>query len=134
MCKLTISTTVDGQTTMLSRLGKLEVLNGAVSLQYKEENASVSLILKENWAEIERLGDYSLHLRLHPKQVTEGSIGIGGGEGKISVYTHRVRCVQEAKEIEAELSYQLLFGKESQKMQLRLTAQTKENIYEKNDR
>ncbi len=132
-CKLIIVTIVDGQETKILRFGRLETVNEAIFLQYKEENASVKLILEKNTAKIERIGDYSLHLSLIPTQVTQGSLGIGANEGDISVYTHQVQWNYRETEIEIDLHYQLLFGEEPQTMKLHIRAEKKGSIYEKNE-
>lgn len=132
-CKLTILTIVDGQETKILRFGRLETVNEAIFLQYKEENASIKLILEKNTAKIERIGDYSLCLSLVPSQVTQGSLGIGGNKGDISVYTHLVQWNRRETEVEIDLHYQLLFGEEPQTMKLHIRAQTRESIYEKNE-
>ncbi len=133
ICKLTIKTTIDEQENTISRMGRLKLLNGSVLIDYKEENAQVHLLVNKNSAKVERIGDYSLRLYLIPNQITEGSIGIAGNEGKLSVDTSLVACERMERRVEIHLRYRLLFGEESQTMKLSLIAQTKGDIDEKDE-
>jgi uncharacterized beta-barrel protein YwiB (DUF1934 family) len=119
-CKVTIITNTDGQENTVVRDGYMELSLSKVSITYQEENAVVSLRLQEENAEIERKGDYSLHLKLKRGKLEDGQIGLGGSCGKIQTLAHRIQCSVTKDSVLAALRYDLLFGEEKQEMQLRL--------------
>ncbi len=125
LCKMTLTTEVDGQKSEQIRMGKLEWTSIGVRLTYKEENAQVAVAVEKGEGRIERRGDYSLTLRLLEGKTTQGGIGLGGSEGEISVYTDRVDLEHKENAVNVVLQYRLLFGEESQDMRLRIQAQYK---------
>ena len=121
-CKLTITTAVDGQKTEFSCQGELELSTFGAKLQYRQENALVTLIWEGESVSIERKGDYTLKLLLQRGTRTIGSIGIGGNEGKVEVEAHRVEYAVSKNSLLAMLHYDLIIGGEAQRMQLRISA------------
>ena len=124
-CKLTITTAVDGQETTLVRAGEIEILDETVSLTYREESAQVRVSLQKREAIIERRGDYVLLLPLQEGKTLEGKIGLGESAGSVAVKTYHVKYSVERNIFKLALRYDLLFGEEIQKMQLRIRAQIK---------
>ena len=121
-CKVTITTAVDGRETEFSCVGTLDLSARIVKLCYSEENASVSLILDGETAQVERNGDYSLRLFLKRGKENEGALGFGENAGQIKVYTHRVAYSIGRDSVLASLHYDLLFGEDRQEMKLRVLA------------
>ena len=89
-CNLTITTTMDGIDSSITREGEMELSLSEVRLCYREENAVVFIKLQGESAEIERRGDYSLRLHLKRGEITSGDIGIGGLDGEIKSFAHRI--------------------------------------------
>ena len=119
-CKLTITTTADGVENTVTRDGEMELSIGSVQLRYREENAFVVMILKGESAEIQREGDYSLRLYLKRGELSQGTIGIGGANGEIQTFTHRVSYSVSKDSLLLSLHYDLLISGEKQVMKLRL--------------
>ncbi len=122
ICKLTITTSVDGERTKIVRMGKIEKEGGWLRLQYREESAEVTLRLSEGRALVSRIGDYSLRLPLFHSEDSEGKLGLGGNEGPVPIRTHEVRYAYADGKLDLILSYDLLFGEEPQKMRLEIQA------------
>ena len=125
-CKITITTAVDGQETTVVREGVLSLDLSLISLAYREENAEIFLCFRGEQASIERKGDYGLRLVLKEGEQSEGEIGIGGSNGKMMTYTHRVAYSVTKNSLLASLKYDLLFGDEKQEMRLRIMARMNE--------
>ena len=124
-CRLTIATTVDGTKTEISRDGCFEVAPLFAKLQYREENAEVSLVLENGVVQIQRTGDYTLRLTLQEGETNEGTLGINGSEGILQVKTKRVAYTTTENSLLLSLHYGLLMGEEVQEMKLRLFAREK---------
>ncbi len=123
ICKLTVTTTVDGRKTQTVRMGKMERTGEGATLSYREENARVALTLDGKAALVVREGDYALRLPLRQGETQEGVLGVGGSEGKILVRAYRVEYAIEEKGVLAKLHYALLFGEDAQDMRLEIRAQ-----------
>lgn len=119
-CKFTIWTTVDGQTSVLEREGEMSLAREEVRLCYREENAFVTLSVQGEYAQISREGDYSMRLELKRGETLDGTLGIGGGQGKIQAYAHKINYSITKDSLLLLLEYDLLFGEEKQKMKLRM--------------
>lgn len=126
-CKFTITTAVDGEENTLIKQGNIDFSQDAVVLRYDEEGARVYITLQKGRAMIVRQGDYSLSLPLEEGKQTEGALGLGGADGKISLQTYTVKYAKEGKLFKLALRYDLIFPQdERQKMQLNLRATIKE--------
>lgn len=121
-CRVTITTTVDDQEYTTVRDGEMEISVSSATLIYREENAATRIHFEGETAEIERMGDYSMRLRLMRGKMTDGEIGIGGSAGGIQSLTHRVQYSITEQSLLASLRYDLIISGEAQKMQIRLTA------------
>ena len=121
-CRLTITTAVDGRETELSCEGELSLSVCSATLCYQQDGASVSLILDGETAKIERIGDYSLRLFLKTGEKTEGALILGGNEGPIQVFTHRVSYSATKNSLLLSMHYDLLFETDKQEMKLRILA------------
>ena len=119
-CKLTITTTADGQESSILREGEMEITLTSVTLRYREENAYVFIVLQGERVEIERQGDYSLRLHLKRGELTDGSLGIGGTDGTIQTFTHKVAYSTSKDSLLLSLQYDLIISGETQAMKLRL--------------
>lgn len=124
-CYLTITTTADGVETELSREGEIELSVNKTVLVYKEEQAVVRFTLQGESAFVERQGDYSMRLWLKRGEKCEGALGLGGAEGLIYTYTHRVAYSIGNNSLLASLRYDLLINDEPQEMNVRLLARLK---------
>ncbi len=125
ICKLTIESSVDGQATKSVYMGRLEEVEGQIRLFYREENAEICITLEKGEASVRRVGDYSLSLSLVEGKKRAGSLSLGGAEGSVEVYTRTVEYAYADGGLSLALAYDLLFGVEKQKMQLRIQAQTR---------
>ncbi len=128
ICKLVIASSVDGLESRFVRMGKLENAEGAIRLFYREENAEVCVTLQGGRATVRRQGDYSLFLSLTQGEKTEGSLSLGGAEGEVSVYTHRVEYSYKEEALTLLLEYELLFGEDGQSMRLDIEATTRGKV------
>ena len=124
-CKLTITTTADGVENTVSRDGEAELSLTSVQLRYREESAFVVMKLEGESAEIQREGDYSLRLFLKRGELTQGTIGIGGSNGEIQTFTHRVSYSISKDSLLLSLHYDFIISGERQVMKLRLLARLK---------
>ena len=125
VCKISITTTVDGEETQATRTGSLRISFSEILLSYGEENGEVTLKIQNDRAEITRSGDYSMFLPLLREQRTQGKIGVLGSEGDVEIYTKRLAYSTTDSSLMLSMHYDLLFGKDVQKMQIRLLARSK---------
>lgn len=121
-CKVSITTTVDGQENSITREGKLFLAVGSALLEYNDQTAVVHLKVDGERAEIERCGDYSMRLVLEKGKLSDGSLGIGDSQGEIRTFAHKINYSIAKNSLLLLLHYDLLIGKEVQKMKIRLTA------------
>lgn len=121
-CRVTITTVVDGQENTITREGEMELSTASATLIYREENAATRICLDHEKAEIERIGDYTMHLHLLSGELTDGEIGLGGSSGGIQSFTHRIQYSLTEQSLLLSLRYDLMISGETQKMQIRLTA------------
>ncbi len=124
ICKLTIISIVDGVETKSVHMGGIERKNEEIFLRYKEESSDVGIQFSANFAKIERRGEYALSLHLS-KENSVGRLYVGGSEGELFVKTEEVVYTQGEDFFEGNLHYRLLFGEESQDMQLKIYARTR---------
>ena len=121
-CRLTITTIANGEENSIMRKGKMQLLPLSVQIVYCEENAEIHLSVEKDCAYIERKGDYTLSLHLQQGQQKEGCIGIGGSNGSVGVFAHKVAYSISKDSLLLSLHYDLLFGTEKQEIKLRLLA------------
>lgn len=121
-CRLTITTVADGQTTDFSCEGLLDLSLCSAKLYYEQDGAKVSLALDGEIALIDRVGDYGLRLYLKRGEKTDGSLILGGNEGGIQTFTHKVAYSVAKDSLLLSLHYDLLFGTDKQEMKLRILA------------
>ena len=124
-CSVMLSTKVDGVNNETIRDGEIEIFPRAAQIVYREENAQVKLCLKGEQVDVLRQGDYTLSLFLRSGETTTGEIGIGGNSGEILTKTHAIEYKISEDCVVARLAYDLIIGKESQQMELRLLAKVK---------
>lgn len=121
-CRLAITTTAEGVENSIDREGEMELSLSKVLLRYREENAFVFIKLEGETAEIERQGDYTLRLCLKRGKLAKGKIGLGGDDGEIETFAHRVLYFVSKDSILLSLHYDLIISGEKQEMKLRLTS------------
>ena len=124
-CKVMISTKTDGAGNEICRDGEMEIFPRAANLIYREENALVRVSLHDGKAQVVREGDYTLSLFLENGRTTQGTIGISGNVGEISMQTFAVEYKIAEDFVAAHLCSDLILGAERQKMELRLLATKK---------
>lgn len=124
-CNISITTSVDGEETQISRVGSLRVSFAETAVCYQEENAAISLVIADGEALVVRTGDYSMRLPLRLNAITQGSIGVGGAEGTVEINTRRLAYSTTDDSLLLSLHYDLLFGRETQTMKIRLLARAK---------
>lgn len=122
--QITITTSVDGVETQITRKGEVEVAPSLVRVCYREENCVVSLFLEEEQAKMQRQGDYQLSLHLKTNERTTGRLGIGGSQGEILVDTHKINYTAGKNSVLIALHYDLIIGGEKQEMRLKIQAKT----------
>ena len=121
-CRVTITTSVDGQENTIAKEGEMELSLASATLIYREENGVTRIFVESEKAEIERIGDYTMRLYLIRGELTEGEIGLGGSSGNIQSFTHRIQYSVTEKSLLLSLRYDLMISGEVQKMQIRLNA------------
>ena len=121
-CDLTIITITDGTESCIRRSAEMELSPLSALLCYNESGAIVEIQVKDGKVLLSRKGDYSLSLILDEGKTTRGTLGISGSNGEIFVSAERVGFSIGEKSFLANLKYTLDFGREKQKMQLRLNA------------
>ena len=121
-CRVTITTSVDGQENTIAKEGEMELSLASATLIYREENGATRIFVESEKAEIERIGDYTMRLYLIRGELTEGEIGLGGSSGNIQSFTHRIQYSVTEKSLMLSLRYDLTISGEVQKMQIRLNA------------
>ena len=121
-CRATITTVADGQENTIMREGEMELFVSSATLIYREENGSTRIHLEKECADIERIGDYTMRLRLVRGERTDGEIGLGGSTGGIEALTRRVQYSITEQSLLLSLHYDLIISGERQKMQIRLKA------------
>ncbi len=124
VCKISITTTVDGEETQATRTGSLRISFSEIRLSYGEESGNVTLKIQKDRAEIMRSGDYSMRLPLHRERRTQGKIGVLGSEGDVEIYTKRLAYSTTDTSLMLSMHYDLIFGSDVQKMQIRLLARS----------
>ena len=124
-CRLTISTTIDGKETRVTRDGEYSFDEQGVRLCYREENAVVGLLLKDSTLTVERRGDYRMLLRLCENCTLQGELGIGDSVGDIRIQTLKLQSRAEKDAWLLLAEYVLLAGTQPQKTKLRLSVKTK---------
>ncbi|MBR2023988.1 MAG: DUF1934 domain-containing protein [Clostridia bacterium] len=124
VCKISITTTVDGEETQATRTGSLRISFSEILLSYGEENGSVTLKIQKDRAEITRSGDYSMRLPLLRERRTQGKIGVLGSEGDVEIYTERLAYSTTDTSLMLSMHYDLIFCSDVQKMQIRLLARS----------
>ena len=121
-CQMTITTVADGNQNSITRKGLFDLSLDKSVVCYREENAVVRIELQGETAVLERQGDYSLRLHLVRGEECEGYIGMGGSEGGITTYAHRINYSIGKDSLLLSLHYDLLISGEKQEMKLRLYA------------
>ena len=124
VCKISITTTVDGEETQATRTGSLRISFSEILLSYGEESGSVTLKIQKDRAEITRSGDYSMCLPLLRERRTQGKICVLGSEGDVEIYTKRLAYSTTDTSLMLSMHYDLIFGSDVQKMQIRLLARS----------
>lgn len=120
-CQITIVSMVDGRETTTACEGIYREEDGKITLAYADDNAETLLVFDKDVVQVERKGDYSLSLRLKENELTSGFLGINGGQGEISTYTHKLAYSSNKRVFLAILHYDLLFSTDPQSMKLRLS-------------
>ena len=121
-CKISITTTVDGDETQATRKGSLRLSFAENVISYTEENAFITITIRADEVEIVRNGDYSMFLPLKRDTKTRGEIGINGAIGAVDIKTSRLLYSTTDTSLMLSVHYDLLFGEEKQAMQIRLLA------------
>jgi uncharacterized beta-barrel protein YwiB (DUF1934 family) len=111
----------DGRKTTTVCEGIYHEEDGKITLAYADDNAETLLVFDKDVVQVERKGDYSLSLRLKENELTSGFLGINGGQGEISTYTHKLAYSSNKRVFLAILHYDLLFSTDPQSMKLRLS-------------
>lgn len=121
-CTLKITTTVEGETNEIVRKGKMELSVCGGKLFYRDDNALVCMEFQGDSVRIERQGDYALRLYLCRDSLQSGVLGLGGAEGEVKTFAHKIAYATTESGLTAQLKYDLIFGAEKQAMQIRLSA------------
>ena len=121
-CRITITTSVDGQETQTMRQGKMLLSSASVTLTYQEDGDEVVLFLENGKGKMKRTGNQCLTVPFDVKASMQGEIVVGGMRGTMGVQTHAVAFSIGKQSMLAQLHYDLIFGQEKQTMRLRIHA------------
>ena len=119
-CSISITTTVEGQASEITRKGQCELSLLQARFFYLEEQARVEAVLLDGVLRIVRTGDYSQDLFFEKDKLREGRLGIGGADGVIYTKTKKFAYSLTENSLLLSLHYDLILGDEPQEMQLRL--------------
>ena len=125
-CDLVIFTSADGVKTRFNAKGSIGFFEDSVLLSYRQEDALTSLHFEGNCVILKRQGDYSMELSLKSGEKTTGKLCFGGNEGELLTKTDAISYTIENKTLKATLQYDLIFGADVQKMQLKILAKFEE--------
>ena len=117
---LSIVTTVDGNQTQFSAPCTLEKQLDGVRVVYTVDGAQTTVFATQGRAEIVRAGDYGMHLCLSAGGCLSGTLEIAGSVGEVTGKTHQVDCVFKGNALMILLRYDMQFGSDVQKMQVRM--------------
>lgn len=121
-CQITLTTTADGRENTVTQKGKMRLTPTPIHLSYVENGASVCMEIEQSTVRVVRKGDYDLDLLLLDGKKGEGSIGLGGSNGGIETFTHKLSLSVKENAFLLTLRYDLLIGKEVQHVKLRILA------------
>ena len=121
-CNLTLITSVDGTESKLVKIAQAVETPSGICFQYTDSNASSILRFFPDFVEIERSGDYGMKLTLKAGETRAGVLSVGGQDGELLVFTHKISFRKQNNRFFAMLKYDLLFGAEKQEMRVRLQA------------
>lgn len=124
-CQLTITTVTDGKETHFTTAAQAEITAINAKIEYMENDTQVLIEVEENTVKIFREGDYTLHLTVQEGVLTQGTLGIGGSNGALSVLGKKVNYSLQKDSLLLSMQYDLLFGDERQEMKIRLFAKEK---------
>lgn len=121
-CRFTMTTHADGKETSVSGEGELSLSSTTARLEYQETDTQTCVYAEGQTATLLRRGAYSISIPLRNAARTNGQIGIDALGGNVEVYTHTLhyRITEDSFLLLAK--YDLIFGREIQKMQLRVYA------------
>jgi uncharacterized beta-barrel protein YwiB (DUF1934 family) len=122
--KITITTTIDNQSTETVRAGQALLTPFNARAVYNESNAQVVISLEDGVLRIVRTGDYTQTLLFKNGETLEGSLGIGGAEGVIYTKTHKLAFSLSDTSMLLSLHYSLLIGDEPQDVKIRMFIKT----------
>ena len=124
-CRLTITTVTDGKETHFTTDAQAEITAINATIEYTENGTQVRIEVEKNTVKISREGDYTLHLIVQEGVLTQGTLGIGGSEGTLSVLGKKVNYSLQKDSLLLSMRYDLIFGDEPQEMKIRLFAKEK---------
>lgn len=130
-CRFTVTTLADGNETSKSGKGELTLSLTSARLEYSEADTQTIVSLADFSVTLLRRGAYSISIPLIRGERTDGSIGIAALDGDVKVYTHTLQYRVTEDSFLLLAKYDLIFGREIQKMQLRVYAKTLKTEEEK---
>ena len=119
---LTITTTVDGEESRISRVAEMELSSCSARLRYEEQGAFIAIEVADGAVSYVCEGDYGLSLRLLEGKQTEGQLSLGATQGVLLVTTKKVQYNISKSGLLLKMEYTLLFGEEKQEMRLNISA------------
>ena len=125
-CNLVILTSADGVKTRFAAKGTIEFFENGVLLSYRQEDALTSLRFEKNCVALKRQGDYSMELSLRGGEKTSGKLCLAGNVGELLTITDNISYTIERGTLKASLQYDLVFGADTQKMELKILAKCEE--------
>ena len=124
-CNLTIITSIDGEESVFSTDGEMELSPQSASICYTQEDSSVHILIKNARISIERTGGYVLRLDLEKNKAIGGVVGLPGAEGRIEATAHKIGYTVKEKSLLLSAKYTLRFDSGAQDMSIRLIARGK---------
>lgn len=125
-CSVTVFSTTDGEEKKFKADGEWLLSSDKMEIRYTDGSSQVGLSVTDGRADLSRTGEYTLFLPLRTGERSVGSIGIGGSSGNIEISTKKISFETNTDEAVFFAEYALHFGKEIQRMKLRVKARKKD--------
>jgi hypothetical protein len=113
---------VDGAETVTKKDAQATETAQGIAFRYAETDGVSVLRFHNGYAEIERAGGYGMRLTLKEGERSVGALSLGGQDGELLAFTHKISYSKTQNRFFALLKYDLLFGEEKQEMRVRVQA------------
>jgi hypothetical protein len=118
---VTIVTVIDGIETRFSTPAEAELSSSFGRVKYQADGSLVGVEITPSKFTMQRTGDFSLFLCLKAGEHTNGVFGAIGKEGKISVFTKKLKVSLSERNALVAAEYELIFPAETQHVKIRMS-------------